>query len=206
MANYCLTIRMEKPKSDIMEYLTNTVHDIIKDGISDSQVRCVESSLSSRERQICDLIDQIKVAELEVETAEKKLASKQELLQSLTSKLESQSSSSEQSIMGKRTSLGRPQIESQLSSSSDQSQVLPPETSETSVVRRWRVAGIKLRVGLGQFKHRDTRNMDTFISRESEVCVLVTFHGSFIYSTLGGYIFCGKPFLQILKSFLKLIS
>ena len=114
---------MEKPKSDIMEYLTNTVHDIIKDGISDSQVRCVESSLSSRERQICDLIDQIKVAELEVETAERKLASKQELLQSLTSKLESQSSSS------------------------DQSQVLLSATPETSVVRRWRVMGIKLRAG-----------------------------------------------------------
>ena len=78
--------------------------------------------------------------------------------------------------MGKRTSLGRPQIESQLSSSSDQSQVLPPETSETSVVRRWRVAGIKLRVGLGQFKHRDTRNMDTFISRESEVYIEKVFH------------------------------
>ena len=52
LANYCLTKHMEKPKSDIMEYLTNTVHDIIKDGISDSHIRCVESPLSSREKQI----------------------------------------------------------------------------------------------------------------------------------------------------------
>ena len=57
LANYCLKVRMEKPKSDIMEYLTNTVHDIIKDGISDSHIRCVESPLSSREKQIREVLN-----------------------------------------------------------------------------------------------------------------------------------------------------
>ena len=44
-----------------MEYLTNTVHDIIKDGISDSHIRCVESPLSSREKQIREVLNWKKV-------------------------------------------------------------------------------------------------------------------------------------------------
>ena len=132
-----------------MDFVTNTVKEIIRDGICDSQVRCVESSPSStdhhdleeREKKIADLIAQIKAAKLEVETAERKLETKQELLQSLRTKLESQSSSA------------------------------PPgsDQSRASVVRRWRVAGIKLRAGLGQFKHRDMSCIDSFISTESEV-------------------------------------
>ena len=41
----------------------------------------------------------------------------------------------------------------------------------TDAARRWKVAGIKLRAGgvFREFKRRDLTDIDTFVSRESEV-------------------------------------
>ena len=147
----------------LQDFIDQTVNTLISDSLQDAKSRCVESCESD------DLVSQLRLkisrARQEVDIAEQSFLRKKENLRKLKSKLESET----MKLVSNLPSVG-----------SDSSGHIDRSGGEEVTGRRWRVAGLKVRLGLG-IKRRDLRDTSTFIVRDTQVrdtykSVLFLFH------------------------------
>ena len=114
---------------------------IVKDKLTDEDrlVRCVESRRDCDD-DIDDLREKIQMMMIEVSSAEEVLRIRQENLENLRKRLEAAESNDTKK-----------------------------QSSRSDVGKRWRIAGLKLRAGIGFVKRRDLSDLESFITPDSEV-------------------------------------
>ena len=121
---------------------------------ADMNVRCVEKHGSVDNEEVMNLKNLVAQAEQSLEDAENDLATKREMLKKLQSKLEDE--------VIKDVSLLKAPLDK-------------PGTLKDDMGRKWRVLGMKVRLGVGGVavtKRRDICDAETFIEKESEVSIL----------------------------------
>ena len=137
-----------------MEQDTATARDVSEN--EDMNVRCVEkyNDGNADNEKIISLKNLVSQAEQSLEEAENDLANKKEELKKLQLKLEDE-------VIKDVSKLKMP--------------VEKADTDKVDAAKKWRVLGMKVRLGVGGMamtKRRDIGDADTFIVKESEVSIV----------------------------------
>ena len=129
-----------------------TAREASDDG--DMNVRCVEKRVSVDTEEVMNLKNLVATAEQRLEHAENNLSTKREILKKLQAKLEDE--------VIKDVSLLKAPVDK-------------PGPVKEDMGRKWRVLGMKVRlgvVGVAVTKRRDICDAETFIEKDSEVSIL----------------------------------